>query len=410
MSMIKYNNEYRKLITVYYNNGTNITQVSEIKNNNNTVFSKALENVSYIVTYYNYDGTIADTETVASGENATGNVSIITKPDSAQYTYSFIGWSTTENDTTVDANALANIVADKSLYPVYSETLRTFTVYFYNESTLLETVSNVPYGGTATYTGSTPTKTNYTFTGWSPSNVNITSNTSCYAQFVDDDMYESISDTWSEIIANVSNGTYSTKYQVGDTKKIDLGTEGEVIMTIVGIDIDDLADNSGKAPITWISKQLLKTGHRMNPSKQSGTEGTGAIGGWEYSEMRSYLKNTIKPLIPSNIRSAIKEVTKYSKICDTSGTEINNSITTDDVWIPSTLEMNVTGVESLGASYSNKFTRSASRVKKSVDETIKRYWLRSAHDVTTFKIIGSDGVNYYDYARSDHGIALGFCT
>lgn len=74
MSMIKYNNEYRKLIAVYYNNGTNITQVAEIKNNNNTVFSKALENVSSTVTYYNYDGTIADTETVASGENATGNI------------------------------------------------------------------------------------------------------------------------------------------------------------------------------------------------------------------------------------------------------------------------------------------------------------------------------------------------
>ncbi len=74
MSMIKYNNEYRKLITVYYNNGTNIIQVSEIKNNNNTVFSKALENVPYTVTYYNYDGTIADTETTASDENATGNI------------------------------------------------------------------------------------------------------------------------------------------------------------------------------------------------------------------------------------------------------------------------------------------------------------------------------------------------
>ena len=133
----------------------------------------------------------------------------------------------------------------------------------------MQTVNNVLYNGTATYTGTTPTSSQagYIFSGWSPSNTNITADTSCYAQFVDKDMYESISDTWSEIIANVSNGTYSTKYHIGDTKKIDLGTEGEVIMTIVGINADDLADNSGKAPITWISKQLLKTDHRMNPPR-----------------------------------------------------------------------------------------------------------------------------------------------
>ena len=181
-------------------------------------------------------------------------------------------------------------------------------------------------------------------------------------------------------------------------------------MEIVAFNSDILAsDSTKKAAITWISKQLLDNTHRMNPTIDNNTQGTGAIGGWEYSDMRGYLNSTIKPLIPSNIRSAIKEVTKYSKIYDTSGNAVNNVSTDDEVWIPSAFEMNVTGVESLGASYSNKFTGSASRVKKSVDETIKRYWLRSAHDVNTFKMIGSDGVNYYDYARIDHGIALGFC-
>ena len=90
MSMVKYNNEYRELVAVYFNDDNNMLQVSEIKDNNNNILFSNKSNVLYTVTYYNYDGTIADTETVISGENATGNVSIITKPDSAQYTYSFI--------------------------------------------------------------------------------------------------------------------------------------------------------------------------------------------------------------------------------------------------------------------------------------------------------------------------------
>ena len=66
-----------------------------------------------------------------------------------------------------------------------NQSLRTFTVYFYNGSTLLQTAENVQYGGTATYTGETPAKDGFTFSGWQPSNVNITADTSCYAQFTE---------------------------------------------------------------------------------------------------------------------------------------------------------------------------------------------------------------------------------
>ena len=59
-----------------------------------------------------------------------------------------------------------------------------FTVRFYNGTTLLQTVENVPHGGTATYTGSEPTKEGeYAFTGFQPDGTNITADTDCYAQF-----------------------------------------------------------------------------------------------------------------------------------------------------------------------------------------------------------------------------------
>ena len=135
------------------------------------------------VRYYDSDGTFLSAEDVKDGANAQGFTP--TKASTAQYNYTFMGWSTTKGSTIAETGILNDITADKSLYAVFSQSLRTFTVYFYNGSTLLQTAENVQYGGTATYTGETPTKDGFTFSGWQPSNVNITADTSCYAQFVE---------------------------------------------------------------------------------------------------------------------------------------------------------------------------------------------------------------------------------
>lgn len=364
---------------------------------------------SYAVTFMNVS-TLMDTQTVTYGGTAVYGGATPTKAETSEYTYTFAGWNTNSSASTADADALTNVTADRTVYAIFTAVSKGYTVYFYNGETLLETVTGVPSGGTATYTGTTPTKQGYSFTGWSPLPTNITADTSCYAQFEEDEMYESITDTWSQIIANVSNGTYSTKYHIGDTKKIDLGTEGEVIMTIVGIDTDDLADNSGKAPITWISKQLLKTNHRMNPSRQSGTSGTGTLGGWEACEMRSYLINTIKPLIPETVRNAIKPVKKYSRIYNVSETAVNDAVTTDDVWIPSYKEVFGSGFETLGPTYSATFPDNTSRIKSKAGGSAAWWWLRSASTINNFRSVTTDGSYTGSYAHSIGSVALGFCT
>ena len=79
--------------------------------------------------------------------------------------------------------------------------------------------------------------------------------------------------TWDQVIASTKTGKYKT-FTVGDMKELDLGTEGIVHMQIVGIDADELADGSGYAPLTFISKELLKTSYRMNPARTSIMSGT----------------------------------------------------------------------------------------------------------------------------------------
>lgn len=139
--------------------------------------------------FYNYDGsTLLYTAAVANGADAVYSGPTPTKTSTAQYTFSFVGWAKQPNATAADSDALTAVAADRKVYAAFSQTVRTYTVYFYNGSTLLQTVTNVPYGGSATYTGSTPVSPDgsaeeYPFEGWNPAPTNIKGNTSCYAVF-----------------------------------------------------------------------------------------------------------------------------------------------------------------------------------------------------------------------------------
>ena len=410
MSKVKVGNSYVNIKAVY-SGGLSIAKI--LDSDGNVVFSKITQPETVRINYYDEDGqTLLSYEIVEKGGNGIGVLNP-TKASTAQYDYTFAGWTTTQGSTTVDPNAVIGVTSDVDVYAVFSETPRTYTVYFYNGETLLQTVNNVPYGGTATYTGATPTtsQAGAVFGGWMPNNTNITADTSCYAQFVEQELAETISDSWSEIFANETNGTYSTKYSIGDTKLLDLGAEGQVLMQIVAFDTDQLetAAENDKAPITWISKQLLKTSRRMNPAYSAGTSGTGALGGWEACEMRSYLINTIKPLLPSEVRNALKTVKKYSKIYNTSETAVNNVVSNDDIWIPSAYEVNFTGYETSGAAYSTAFPDNASRIKHQVGGSAA-WWLRSAPYTGGFRVVNSGGVGTSYGANGSGGVALGFCT
>ena len=219
--------------------------------------------------------------------------------------------------------------------------------------------------------------------------------------------------TWDDVIAATKNGKYKD-FEIGAMKELDLGTEGIVHMQIVGIDEDDLADGSGKAPLMYISKELLNTSHRMNPARTPSNapynEGTGTIGGWEKSEMRTYLKETIKPLIPENVRNAIVDVVKYSNIFVPAGTEVRNVATAEDVWIPSTRESGATfaAAESEGPLYS-VFSSDDSRIK-TIDGDPKIWFLRSVVNLASFSGVNKTGGNGGGYSPTYSGfVALGFC-
>ena len=150
------------------------------------------QHITCTVRFYNYDGTsVLQTKTSTDGAAVTYTGSTPTKPQSASHTFTFAGWSKSIDGTKND-NILKNVTEDRDVYPAFTSQLRTFTVTFKNwNNSTLQTVNNVPYGGTANYTSATPTNNStgdtadFEFLGWSPEPINIVADTTCMAQFKD---------------------------------------------------------------------------------------------------------------------------------------------------------------------------------------------------------------------------------
>ena len=153
------------------------------------------------VTYKSEDGSQDllehQTYTIKNGSTATG-LTIIdpvkeelidepTKESTAQYDFTFGGWSRTPNSAP-SKEALEDIISDTTLYVAFNKKIRSYPVRFYNGS-ILEKEILVEYGSTAYYGDIDPVKKDtsvpelYTFIGWEPSNENIVKPTNCYAQY-----------------------------------------------------------------------------------------------------------------------------------------------------------------------------------------------------------------------------------
>lgn len=143
------------------------------------------------------------------------------------------------------------------------------------------------------------------------------------------------------------------------------------------------------------------------------TAGTGSIGGFGYpSEMKTYLNETVYPLIPTTVRSNIKAVKKYTSIYDTTGTSVKNQASSETVWIPSYREIfGGTNYESQGPVYTVVYPDAASRIKMKAGATSASvWWLRSASFSSYFFGVYSSGASSIINAGASYGVALGFST
>ena len=132
----------------------------------------------YAITWLDDDNSQLRVDMVSYGETPDFG-STPTKAGSVQYSYAFAGWSP----------ALTSVTGPATYKATYDSTVNKYTVTWKNENgTTLKTDTDVAYGTTPNYTGSTPTKAEdaagtYTFKGWNPTPSAITGNTTYTATY-----------------------------------------------------------------------------------------------------------------------------------------------------------------------------------------------------------------------------------
>ena len=126
----------------------------------------------YVVTFIDEDGAELSQKLYPYGTKAENIIrpDDPTKEATAQYTYSFVGWTPKIVEVTEDATYTA----------IYNRTINTYTITWVNyDGTVLEKDLEVPYGDFPSYNSATPKKTatskyTYKFINWNPEVVEVT--------------------------------------------------------------------------------------------------------------------------------------------------------------------------------------------------------------------------------------------
>lgn len=171
---------------------------------------------------------------------ANGFISTPTKESTAQYNYTFYGWGASDGGA-ANANILNNITEDKTVYAIFSSTLRTYTITWLDDDgvTVLKTQS-VAYGTVPSYT---PSKDDVIFSGWIPEVVAVTGDASYTAQWEEGVDFATAS--WAKIAEVVAAGKASSAFKLKDTRQQYMGSKlGTVTLMIIGFDVDRLADGT----------------------------------------------------------------------------------------------------------------------------------------------------------------------
>ena len=189
-------------------------------------------------------------------------------------------------------------------------------------------------------------------------------------------------DDWATIAAVAKSGNYKGKYNVGDTKEVDLGSLGKHTVRIANTSTPAECNQEGFSQTACgfvLEFADIITNHNMNSTDTN-------LGGWPASSMRSYLSTDIYNALPADLQSAIIDTKVVS------GHGYNNSTnftSTDKLYLLDAREV-----------YGLSFTNSNNTSKDS-ERQLDYY---SAQGVTTSNRSGAikqlNGSNYYWWFRA----------
>lgn len=251
--------------------------------------------------------------------------------------------------------------------------------------------------------------------------------------------------SWEDIAAISEAGMASSYWKIGDTKTITInGAVGSTTFSSLSVDVFILGfdHNSAKEGTNRIHFQIGKISGKdvcLCDSKYgvSGSKdgfftmstGNTNSGGWKSCYMRNTVlgsnstptsptANTLLAALPSDLRSVMKPVTKYSDNTGGSLSASNVTATTDYLWLLAEFEVHGTQRYANSAEKNNqaqydyyKAGNSKIKYKHNATGTAAYWWLRSVGSESTFCYVkpdgGSSGTDRKNYS---YGVAPGFAV
>lgn len=242
----------------------------------------------------------------------------------------------------------------------------TITFYDVDGDTVLYT-EQVIYGGSSSY--SPDPKESYTFAGWNPQPVNVTSDLKCYGIW--EEIISFATASWERIAQISESGQASQVFSVGDTRTETIDGSN-FTLEIIGFNHDTITDTGELAGITvWIKDfNKVKVPNFMSCP-------------WDNNLHKNH-EVPIFDLLSSELQSVIKSVTKeYIKAYS----EYSKRTCTAKIWSLSAEEIDLeTGKSNVRegktyekfANYPDKKYNNSAYTYPDI-KTNKRYWLRSFH-------------------------------
>ena len=205
---------------------------------------------------------------------------------------------------------------------------------------------------------------------------------------------------WAKIIEVCQAGLVPTTWKVGDQKAMTINGTSYPI-DIIGIQHDDYADGSGKAPFTFQLHNLYLTRYKMENTNTN-------INGWKNCVMRKTNLPAMLKLMPSEVKTAIKEVNKKSSAGNKSST-INT--TADKLFLLSEIEVKGTATYSKngeGTRY-QYYANGGSTIKQTT--ATQYWWTRSPYksSVNHFCLFTSSGREDWGSSNQDYYASPAFC-
>ena len=222
------------------------------------------------------------------------------------------------------------------------------------------------------------------------------------------------SDSWKTIQKAVQTGNTS-KYNVGDTKVVDLGSFGTHEVRIANMSACTTKTSETACGFVVEFADII-TNQKFNSTATN-------VGGWKDSELRTYVNGTIYNALPSELQNVISSTKVISEHGNTSGEA--NFETQDKLYLLSGHEVYEDGtsrpISESDTSYNNTkqldyyknqgiTTSSYAGAKKQYNESNFHWWLRSTifSNTSGFLIVADNG--YWDcyVASRSFGISPAF--